>query len=528
MRVAEDPVLHECSGPATRWSTVNMAEVMPGVLSPLAWSFWRDPAEAGLRKAFADAGLLARREVPPPESLDRRLTGLFYGRYAGNLSFICELCDRMPGSSGESFEQQMFGYADPDVERRRSYGRYPVVAIRMPTGVALLRRRLARTRAETHAWWARVTAPGATASSRERLEEARAMLSRALRIHMFCSLVAQGCYEQVTGLAAAAGRPGSQLELTGGYGGMEELRVSSDLWEVSRGRLGMDEFVARHGYHGPAEGELSSRSWREDRTPVETLAATYSNRPDREDPRARERERAAVRVAAEAALLQTLPLPRRARARAVLRAAATFLPLREVGKAAFLQTIDAGRAAAREIGAALASSGTIEHPDDVFMLTIGELDGGVDGEAGALVEHRRELRRRYQGLRLPERWTGEPEALPVARTVPESAIVEGVPVSGGTVEGRARIVRDPSQARDFEPGDVLVCETTDPSWVVLFQLAAGVVIDVGGPLSHGAIVARELGIPAVINTRSGTSVIPDGSRVRVDGSSGRVEVLQKP
>jgi pyruvate,water dikinase len=77
------------------------------------------------------------------------------------------------------------------------------------------------------------------------------------------------------------------------------------------------------------------------------------------------------------------------------------------------------------------------------------------------------------------------------------------------------------------PGEVLVCHTTDPSWAPLFFLAGGVVIDVGGPLSHGAIVAREFGIPCVINTKTGTEVIQTGDLVRIDGTGGTVDVIDR-
>jgi pyruvate,water dikinase len=295
-----------------------------------------------------------------------------------------------------------------------------------------------------------------------------------------------------------------------GYGGMEELRISADLWAVSREQLSMDVFLARHGYHGPSEGELSSRSWREKPAPVEALRDAYRSRPDSESPIQRERERAAVRRDAEAALLGSLPRHRRGPAQLTLKVAARFVPLREVGKAAFLQTIDGGRAAARELGTELVTTGVIADPD---------------ADLRALVDHRRALRARYRARQLPERWTGEPTAISIPLPDRDSTELIGVPVSGGTVEGRARVVIDPGLAGDFEPGDVLVCETTDPSWVVLFQLAAAVVIDVGGPLSHGAIVARELGIPAVINTRTATRTIVDGSRVRVNGTTGHVDLL---
>jgi pyruvate,water dikinase len=104
--------------------------------------------------------------------------------------------------------------------------------------------------------------------------------------------------------------------------------------------------------------------------------------------------------------------------------------------------------------------------------------------------------------------------------------IAGVGVHPGVVEGLARVVREPQDA-ELEPGEILVCATTDPSWVSLFIPAGGVVIDVGGQMSHGAIVARELGIPCVINTRDGTRRIRTGDRLRIDGASGEVVVLDQ-
>ena len=94
---------------------------------------------------------------------------------------------------------------------------------------------------------------------------------------------------------------------------------------------------------------------------------------------------------------------------------------------------------------------------------------------------------------------------------------------GDRVTGRARVVTDPAAA-ELEPGDILVCSMTDPSWTPLFMLADALVIDVGGEISHGAIVARELGVTCVINTVTGTRDIPDGATITVDGSAGTVEI----
>jgi len=101
---------------------------------------------------------------------------------------------------------------------------------------------------------------------------------------------------------------------------------------------------------------------------------------------------------------------------------------------------------------------------------------------------------------------------------------EGVGASSGIVEGRARLVTDPATT-ELDDGDILVCEATDPSWVSLFLVAGGVVTDIGGMLSHGAIVAREMGLPCVVGTKTASSTVVDGQRIRVDGDAGVVEVL---
>jgi pyruvate,water dikinase len=104
-------------------------------------------------------------------------------------------------------------------------------------------------------------------------------------------------------------------------------------------------------------------------------------------------------------------------------------------------------------------------------------------------------------------------------------VVSGLGASPGVAEGRAVVILDPAGAFDLEDGDILVCSTTDPSWSAFFLLVAGVVIDIGGPMSHGAILARELGIPCVINTRNGTEALVPGARIRIDGTAGTVEQL---
>ncbi|MGY2063450.1 PEP-utilizing enzyme, partial [Nocardia gipuzkoensis] len=101
----------------------------------------------------------------------------------------------------------------------------------------------------------------------------------------------------------------------------------------------------------------------------------------------------------------------------------------------------------------------------------------------------------------------------------------GIAVSGGTVEGRARVVTDISQA-DLEAGDILVTAYTDPSWTPLFVAIAGLVTEVGGLMTHGAVIAREYGLPAVVGVEHATELIRDGQRIRVNGTDGYVEILE--
>ena len=173
----------------------------------------------------------------------------------------------------------------------------------------------------------------------------------------------------------------------------------------------------------------------------------------------------------------------------------------------------------------LAATGVIDDPEDVFYLTIQEL-GALPADPRATIEFRRERRIGYLDVELPLAWTGNPA--PVSSDGAGSTSTEpivGLGVSSGIVEGVAHVITDPTEPSDFEPGDILVCHATDPSWASLFLMASGVVIDIGGMLSHGAIVARELGIPCVINTVSGTQRLHSGDRIRIDGTAGAVTIL---
>ncbi|MDQ1516349.1 MAG: rifampicin phosphotransferase [Actinomycetota bacterium] len=548
MNVADgmtDP-LHQDSGPDTRWTTVNTAEALPGVPTPLGWTLWNHQLERAMRGAFCDIGCLPPSAVRVAERVDDRYSAIFFGRFTANVDQMRAMGDLMPGTSADALEQQLLGGVgepggrgvSPRQRRREPLGtaksaptlrRYPVVAAKMPVRALRIPKLLAARRAEIDAWWRATVAPGAIPdgrAARARFKAAIHHYETVMRPHSVATMLAQALYDQVSKLAAAAGKPGLETRLTTGYGQLEETALMADLWAVSRDRLTLDRFLATHGYHGPAEGEVSSRSWREDPAPLEALLATYRTMDDSAAPTAVEGQRVAEREAAAAELLAGLSPVRRPGATVLLGAAKRYIPLREVGKAAFLQALDGARAAARVLGEELARAGTVGAPDDVFYLTVDELLGELPAEPKEVVAYRRGKREEYLGLRLPDTWTGvaTPSRIEASEAAATGDEINGLAVSPGVVEGRARVVLD-AATTELEPGEVLVCETTDPSWASLFLVASALVIDIGGALSHGAIVARELGVPCVINTRLGTRRLRTGDLLRVDGGRGVVTVL---
>jgi phosphoenolpyruvate synthase/pyruvate phosphate dikinase len=176
----------------------------------------------------------------------------------------------------------------------------------------------------------------------------------------------------------------------------------------------------------------------------------------------------------------------------------------------------------------LVRGGVLAEREDAFYLTFQELHDVVrTGRADdGLIRRRKEAFRSHQALTPPRVLTSDGEALTGSYRrddVPAGALV-GLPVSAGTVEGRARVILDLEQA-DLEAGDILVTAYTDPSWSPLFVAITGLVTEVGGLMTHGAVIAREYGLPAVVGVIDATRLIRDGQRIRVHGTDGYIELL---
>lgn len=524
-----DP-LHSASAPNAYWSTSNFGEAMPGVMTPLGWTFWGPTAERATRGAFASMGALTRTEsVFPDNPLDRVCT-VFYGRVAGRVNFLVDIGDRLPGTTGAAVAEQVVGAMPPELSSVHTRRRYPMIALRFPYSFATINAKVRKAGADTRQWWLDTIAATGSLSR----EQATAQFVEANRrfdhnvavqgIHVLCAV--QPVYDQLSKLVAGAGI-GDVTAFMSGYGAHAEGAIVTDMWAASRGQLPIEEIVRRHGYHGPREGEISGRVWRENDTALRRMLESYRSLGEDADPACGEQAKRAERQALEAQLLASIPARKRPGARLVMRLAANVIPLRGVGKAAFLQSLDMGRAAARRIGQCLMGEGLLDDTEDIFFLTTDEVVAPPP-DARELVAKRRERHAYYQTLRIPSAWLGRPTATVqvVDDDHHDTSVVHGVGASPGIVEGPVRVVTDPDDD-SVEPGDILVTPTTDPSWAPIMFIANALVVDIGGALSHAAIVARELGIPCVVNTRTGAQQLRTGDIVRVDGATGCVEIIKR-
>jgi len=206
----------------------------------------------------------------------------------------------------------------------------------------------------------------------------------------------------------------------------------------------------------------------------------------------------------------------------------TFAGYREHPKYGMVSRYFVYKQALMEEADRLVQAGVLREREDIFYLRLQEIQevvrtNRVDDQ---LIAQRKDAFRSYQALTPPRVLTSDGEAVAGSYRrddLPNGALV-GLPVSAGTVEGRARVILELAEA-DLEPGDILVTAYTDPSWTPLFVAIKGLVTEVGGLMTHGAVIAREYGLPAVVGVEHATRLIRDGQRIRVHGTDGYVEVL---
>jgi phosphohistidine swiveling domain-containing protein len=544
----------------------NIGEVFPAVVSPLTWSLYGPGAEQGWRDAFSRFGAFRPDEYGP--TARKTVLGVFGGYGYLNMSLIRIFAVRTPGLSVEEMDRVFFGEAEApayvagpsDKDRRASLriGR---------TLLGTLRARSLPQLDDDRAWiggWEAGLAP---------LDSPDDVLVRAVRdfrpvfqrlfdhhIHVtFAATVGPGLLQQIC--TDRLKQPELMLTLLGGIGDVESAEPSTRLWELGRQVAGdpdlteafdagldglgnrlagtpfqarLDAFARDFGARGPNEWEGSSPTWATE--PSLVLAAVDRMRlaDPGHDPRVQRERLATDRVRATAQARARLRGPVRLLFDLALRSTTVYSQGRERSKTTCIQAIHAIRLRELELARRGRNAGGPDALEDFWLLRDTELEDYL-ADPKAWQERlavRAGLRDRLQDLVPPfifDRVQPDPSTWE-ARSQPAEALtagaeLHGIPGCPGVARGRARVVLDPIDPRGLEPGEVLVAPITDPSWTPLFVPAGAVIVDVGAQMSHAVIVARELGIPAVVSVAGATRRIPDGAMVEVDGTTGIIRLL---
>jgi pyruvate,water dikinase len=557
----------------------NVGEIVPGVSTPLTSTITTPAFRLAFTELFRGTGAFTASELAGPAATG----GLFGGYLYFNASFARTLASRVPGMRVADVDHQLLGAMHGDVpEHRPGPGdRSPVTFLRAAVGMgrAVVRRRptdLDGPRTETQQWIRSL--PGEPTHDQV-VEMAVAHTQRFtahLRTHLEASLgagVPVAVLERLAGRAERA-EPGLLVRAMSGLGTIETAGPAVALWRVGRMVAASDElgrefdggvrgllarladsatedarrfhtafedFLRQHGHRGPNEVELASDTWAT--APESALAAIERLRftPESADP-----ERAVLRLAGErdlarARLRRRVPRPLRRLVDRLLDSAATGAANREQAKGTLVLGLSGLRTALFHAADRLVAAGELPDRTDLFMATIDELPDLLE-HPGTLVAVLAERRRRYDELNAlappfsfegripdPSTWPRRDAPAPpaAAREPGTSDELVGIGVAAGVATGTARIVLDAGDPRGLSAGDVLVAPITDPAWTPLFLAACAVVVDVGALQSHAAIVARELGIPAVVSVEGATARIADGDEIEVDGNRGIVHVLKR-
>ncbi|MCD4748276.1 MAG: hypothetical protein K8R59_02780 [Thermoanaerobaculales bacterium] len=557
-------------GPVTVWSNWNVRETMPDPWLPLTWGYWREVLMPILVHQVSG--------VPPASALNRELMALdlLNGRVYFNMNgvlatpIIGPLACHAIGFVDAEAAQVLRGLRATGVLQPRRLGGSKLALtprLLLATFLGLLRftralrprRALAVLEHDGQAIARR--APVGDLSNVELIEEMRlwgrpecrrlldglqmeglamaiyGLASRVFRSHRTAmGLLATGIPANPTTQISLAiehlvenARPLAELFLEDrpAHALLEELAVRPDgpPWlELLAG------FLDRFGHRGPMEFDLGAPRWSDDPTMIVELVRA-GLRSVREGIGKRMIRLGEDRDRALTAALAASSRWRRPVMCWLARLVELYMPLREAPKHYGLFVFDRARRAALEIGKRLSRDDLLDSPDDVFLLEWPELSALADGRPG-LESHRQKVaERRVQYQRFldqpaPDFLRSDGVPVDLHHDLPgvnEHELV-GTGVSAGRATGRVKVLSEPDP-RAIADGDVIVMRFADPGWTPLFPRAAAVVMEVGGLMCHAAVVAREMGIPAVFGVRLATEVLSDGEQVEVDGSRGVITRL---
>lgn len=565
------------------WTNSNVGEALPGVATPLTWSVIRRFSRRGFERAFGALGL----DVPEDYEIVGSFAGRVYlnlTQFAGITSHIPILSPdtlfEMAGGGGVELVRHLYDERDPSAFLMRLPATIPrIVAsqLAMPVLAPLWN---AVFESWTESFFARdltTLAHDALGEELERLDRmfdanGEFMLGCASNFLLSYALVRESLrlvgraevhgreQEMLRGLHVPSAEAGLGLlqlgriarrsrrlrriiESTAPASTLATLEGARDHTDVATFLDALEQFRSEFGHRAPREAELATPRWREDSTFLFDVLRGFLAAPHLPTQRDIDRDRQKAEHEVGRIIDDAFALPGIATAfRALLTLVRGNARRREMLRDRVVDSLDIYRAYFLEIGRRLRDRGDLAAADDVFFLTVEEVRAWLaEPSNGRQYRYRVLVRRALHDMFVGE---ADPPNIFVLRgseliseddylervtpTPVDGAVRElvGLPASPGRVTGPARVMSDPADASALKPGEILVIPYADIGWTPMFLTAAAVVMDLGGPLSHAAIVAREYGVPAVVNARGALREIETGDIITVDGERGVVLIRQ--
>lgn len=538
----------ESPPPDPSWvlTTYNIREIMPGAITPLSRQAMGSGIDDGMREIFMRAG------VPEKRLRDVPVVRCYAGHLFLNLTALYALGEYVLIASKEHVDYSIAGRLIPGevrppaplLIRAANVLRYAKALWEVPARFERFAGRCVPPR------FGEVNGPEEARAAHQQLGQGWDLTSESFRAHLATSTAAGALYGFLIGVLSNGRQPAlpedharASVLLRGLEGeGQSSLMLRRRMEELAAllrqyggGLAGMSDdealawlrgpapeavreafarFLSDHGHRGVRECDLYELDWSEDpRLLVGSLMALLEAPPPRQDS-----EEEAERVMA------SLPLPARLMVRKLLPAVRRAIVRRERSKSLAVQTMRSLKPGYLALAAYLRAQGRLPDVGLVHFLSHEEIGRLLEGSDPALLRTARVRRSAHSfqsRLRFPDVCQGLPQPLPEEQAeAREGEELRGTPVSNGVARGPARVARTLDEARALRQGEVLVVPHTDVGWVPLFARAAGLATEIGGTLSHGAVVAREFGLPAVVDLTGVMSWLRTGDEVVLDGGTG--------
>ena len=528
--------LDSCPDESHVYTRCNIGEMMPGAVTPLTWSISARGIDFGMQWVYQKLG------AQGPISAQNRFVAMSFGHLFLDLTALASISSAVPGSSANDVCAAICGRAVPEVVD----GPKHALGARLKNGLTYFRL-MTSTKphlAELEAIVARMpTVEGPDAHAvYAAIDEAVPHVLMAYAHHLVCSMGSgaaatallrvlssnepptEAHHAEVAAMLAGAEDVESHDVAMGIVRIVAKLLRHRDGERIARGtledavsflhsddapevRAELNAYLARHGHRSVREVELRQKEWSADRTPVIESIRRALTRGTRQQERM--------------TLVPHGDVP--FKLRPLVHAAHAGVRSREAAKSLLVLATAKLKQAYRMLAAHLVVSNVLPDEDLVYFLTHAEVGRLVEqGETTlvAVAEARRKALPMQMDLVFPDVFVGLGEPVEIDVELTGEKMLRGKPVSRGIARGRARVARTEEEARLVEPGEILIAPITDVGWTPLFRTIAGLATDIGSAVSHGAVVAREYGLPALVDLRIATRVFKTGDLVVLDAITG--------